>query len=776
VKPPDQILEMALSVASPADLDSLWAVLDDYAPHRRPVGDRWGNRGLFTAAGGMFDLKLVELVTNMHDAVVHAAAVERLGSKWLSEEAWSTLYDTPAAAVADLLADQPRAALAALATVELRAAGEDHRRDRTVVFRDLGIGMRPEDIPGALYRVGSSKKDGVLWQLGAFGRGGLTVLPNCYGWVVVSRPRIAAQDAADSAPDDIVISVVRWERVGNRQTETALYQVTSTWNSDGDRAAPPAFPSSMCGTFVPGTHLAAVGFHAEGIWVSRLGDERSIDTLLDTRLFEPSLPLSLTTPVFGDRADRVTILRGLGRRLSDNPRTDRLEGREELPFLFGGTTYRLLIRFYLFAAGEKGQRRRFVARDHALLLNSNGQVHAHWTPAEFRQKTRLPKLADRILVVVDTDALPLSLRTALFTADRTELLRNAEAVRLEEEIVGFLDDWDELWEANSAMVRDAIRRSNVERSTVAVAGRIARALSLRAATPPARERSAKRARPPLPREVHDDPTLLSAPAEVTAMRGRTRGIYVSLDARDQFIPRRAQCRVATTHLDIDVNSDATVGELRNGRLRISLAVPPDAELCTSELTISVGQWVDASGSLRDPLVTSLRLIVTDEPDPAPARVPPAKSGDAGTGQAAVALLWTTHEAEPGWTAMTVGGIDVVDADVLADAHDDYRPLRGRHFEVPVIKLNEEFAPLKAYVSVRARAVGDEGVARAKDRYALGVGVEMMLLEADVNRKRKAGEQVPDDFVERVHSNCARAVLAVLPDFDRLTSEAGLDDI
>ena len=525
------LYEEALAVESPAQLDALWDRMAPYAPHERPVGDRWGNRGLFTAAGGNFDYKLTELVTNMLDALILRQAFEQFGEDVLDPDASAELFKTPAAAVQELFGPGASSDTAAKARVELKSAGADKRRERTVVFRDLGIGLRPDDIAGSLLRVGSSRKDGVLWLMGAFGRGGLTVLPNAHGWVVMSRSAVAHQAG-------VVLAVVRWQRVGNRQTHTALYRVVSPWEQDGDSADPLVLPAEACSDFESGTRLAVVGFRAEGISVSRLGDERSLDTMIDTRLFEPPLPVQMTAPILQARGTRLTQLRGLGRRLADNPRSDRTEGSEELPFGYEGRTYLLPVRFYLFASGtDAGTRRRFVARNHALLLNSNGQAHAHWTPLEFKHRTSLHKLADRILVVLDTDPLPLELRTSFFTADRTDLLRDPHAVRLEEELVAFLNDWDELEEANNDMIRESIRRSNRDGSTADLSERIAKAASARgwrAAPSPYRKRPR---RPDRPLELLDDPTTLTGRESLRLERGRTHGVYFSLNARDGFIPK-----------------------------------------------------------------------------------------------------------------------------------------------------------------------------------------------------------------------------------------------
>lgn len=776
---PHALVEQATGALTRAAVEALWQELERHGGrHQRPVGDRWGNRGLFTAAGGMFDHKLVELVTNMHASVIVSGVSRRHDPTSLSEEEQCSLYGSPQEAVDAVFGDRPRADLASEARVELHLAGTEgeHRRLRSLIFRDLGAGMSPCDLPGALFRVGSSRKDGVLWQQGAFGRGGLTVLPNCGAWVVVTRkdPQLLPSDALDQ----VAIAVVRWTRVGNRQTDTAVYQVTERWESDGDVALPVVLPADEC-DFMPGTHLAVIAFEAEGIWVSRLGDERSLDTLLDTRLFEPALPVSLVTPALGERSERTTVLRGLGRRLADNPRPDRSEGREELPFMHGRVTYRLPIRYFLFPAGDVGARRRFVAHDHALMWNSNGQVHAHWTPAEFRHKTRLPKLADRLLVVVDTDALPLAFRTSLFTADRTELLRNADAVRLEEELVAFLDDWEDLWRANNDLIRDAIRRSNSDRSTVGIARRISRALRVRGGGGRSSTQDADKRRPsraiPVPTLLLDDPTRVAGPAEVVAVRGRTKGVYVSINGIDDFVPRRADVRVVCTHLDVNPDADITLGRLRNGRIRIAIAVPPDAELVEAELTIEIPHWIGQAGGQRGPLVFACPFRVVDAVAPEPDR---GASGQSGTTPSSehVALVWTSHEAEAGWTPQSVGEIERIDADSLSQVASDYVALAGQHFEVAVLKLNEEFAPLKAYASLRAREVGDEGVARAKDRYAVGVGVDMLVLDEHVRRLSSRGQVVDEGWLEAARTAAARGVLAVMPDYDQLVAEAGLEGV
>jgi hypothetical protein len=83
------------------------------------------------------------------------------------------------------------------------------------------------------------------------------------------------------------------------------------------------------------------------------------------------------------------------------------------------------------------------------------------------------------LVIVESDALPIEVRTELFTADRAQLLRSATAIRLEKEIAGFLDEWAALVDANRALIREAITGDNNDRPTIAIAEKIARAMKVK---------------------------------------------------------------------------------------------------------------------------------------------------------------------------------------------------------------------------------------------------------------------------------------------------------
>jgi hypothetical protein len=232
-------------------------------------------------------------------------------------------------------------------------------------------------------------------------------------------------------------------------------------------------------------------------------------------------------------------------------------------------------------------------------------------------------------------------------------------------------------------------------------------------------------------------------------------------------------------IDLDPASDITVGELRSGHLRVAVAVPPDADLTEGDLEIVLEGWLVRTGGVGPSLSCTTRLVVVDSSAPSLPVADSIERGESGrhtAGPARVALLWTTDEVEQGWTSATVGSIERIPASVLAAVDSEYASLAEAEGEIPVLKLNETYSPLRLYTALRSREVGDEGVARAKDRYALGVGVEMFILEQHAARMREAGEAPPEEWMRTSATAAARGVLAVLPDFDLLVAEAGLEDL
>ncbi|MEA2553869.1 MAG: hypothetical protein QOJ65_2045, partial [Fimbriimonadaceae bacterium] len=384
------VVAAALHARTAEDAQKLEALIGQCVggKYQRPLFDVWGHFGIVSPTGS-FDHILLENVTNMQDAVVDLEAL------LLYKTDQHVPFKTPREAATQLLKGKSEKEIAEMVSVEFFDSGEP--RSITATFRDRGCGMLPEQVPTSIFGLGSSRKERLFWQQGAFGLGAKHTYRNAKAVVLVTRrdPRLlaAGQD------DRICVAVLRWE-AGTKGNDL-YYLVSERWNPELRQGLPFSAPAHEFPDFEPGTYVALITYGTEGFHRNRLGDERSFDTVLNTRLFKPITRVRFSNSAIQGR-DRHEFLGGLALRL-ENRGDETPSGSQDLPFNIGGKTFLLPVTYYLFAAqGEPGERRKFVAKDHCVIFTSNGQVHKHWTPSEWRYKTKLKKLADRVLIVVET--------------------------------------------------------------------------------------------------------------------------------------------------------------------------------------------------------------------------------------------------------------------------------------------------------------------------------------------------------------------------------------
>lgn len=736
--------------------------------YQRPLGDRWKNIGLISGSGS-FDHNVLENVTNMQDALLERLAMLKFGD--LSR----VPYQTPHEAAEGLLAGMDQRAVADMVSVEFFESDPPTGTSKrlTPVFRDAGVGISPSLLPKTLLALGSSHKDDLPWLQGAFGVGAKYTFRNAKSVIVVSRrdPRLLAAGEEDR----IALAVVLWEQHG--KTSSAYYLVTEEWKDEGHN--PPVFsvPGSEVPEFEPGTHLALVSYGVDGFHRKRGGDERSFDTVLNTRLIRPVTPVRFTNNITRGRNEFLT---GLERRLEDNPSSDRPTGKDVLPFRIGGETYHLPVQFWVFSKrGEAGERRSFVAHDHVLCFTSNGQVHKHWGASEFRVRTRLNKLPERVLVVVETDNLPITVRTQLFTADRASIVLTEEARRLERDVIGFLNEWPELLEINNQLIRDAISGAD-DRSTINVALQIARALKAKGFSFAAEGktgggkgggRGGKRPRRPI--ELYKDPTTLEGPELAIAEAGKTKFVTFAVNAVDGFIPRRAQLSVVCDHPDLQPK-DIVVSDLRGGYVRVSIAIPDDAEYGMYKLDVTLEPWIRSDGGLAKAIPWTTKLEVVKEMSPRNGNG--KDKGKKGTGEGGlVAVLWETPEHRDEWDDKTVGEIDYIEGSILAEKRPaDYGMLKDVTDEIPTVVINKDNTYLKSYLGAREKDMA-RGADEKKDQYAVGVGVGLLEFEAVRKRAEEKGKALPPDVLKANGVSVGRAVLSIMPAYDKLAREAGIEE-
>jgi hypothetical protein len=121
-----------------------------------------------------------------------------------------------------------------------------------------------------------------------------------------------------------------------------------------------------------------------------------------------------------------------------------------------------------------------------------------------------------------------------------------------------------------------------------------------------------------------------------------------------------------------------------------------------------------------------------------------------------------------------GHVEEIEAQVLAenDAYSDLKSLGER--TIPTVILNEDYAPPTKYEAGRAKDASQRALETARDRYSVGVGLGLLLHDKEMARRRKAGESTSDEASPADGQAVAGSVLAMLPEYDELAREAGID--
>ena len=240
------------------------------------------------------------------------------------------------------------------------------------------------------------------------------------------------------------------------------------------------------------------------------------------------------------------------------------------------------------------------------MFTSNGQVHHHWTPVDFRERTKLRQLSEHVLVVVETDPLPIAVRTDFFTADRSGVRASEEALRLESELAGFLDGWDELRELNAELIRESITSAGSERPTFEISKQISRAFAARLqgfkfqsnGSGTATRAHEHRAPAEAAARTALRPDVPQRPERTSPYCRGHRRLCGSRSTRRTSSSRAAAASLTVTcsHPDID-EEEIAIGSLHNGRIRAIVAVPAEAQLGEFTITAGVYGWEKASGGV-----------------------------------------------------------------------------------------------------------------------------------------------------------------------------------
>lgn len=776
----DPIIDAAINAQTVADVDRLEGLLKRaFGGERvRYLGDREAN---WSAIAGGTDPTgvLFERVTNMWDANIELEAERRkihnLGS---TTEAAATFFGVTDGMVG--LGPIEREQIGARSRVILLDSDQPGPRP-TVAFRDLGTGIVQAAVPTTILSLEESNKLRKPYTHGVFGKGGSTACAFSDATIVVTRRQPDLLEPGEE--DRVTVAVVREADAADMGLPFFRYLV-------GADRLPYSVPAIEYPSFEPGTLVLHINYQAGRMGTETWQQEESIYTYGETILFDPTLPYQLQDMRTGAANRRpegrgASTLAGLSQRLEQlKVGDDTLLAASKWQSVAIPDVGDIKLRWWLFTDTDK--RRRRAAKGNVILFTTNGQVHHAWDQAKFQQLVdSRRRVGQRLLAEVDCDGIEIKRRYKVFDSFRVQVRRGPEGRALEEAVAYALSTDADLGSYESEFVRQTLG-STVQNVSKAFRDRLNRALTTRLPGITTVAGSGGRPKPPKPKtttDLYPEPTSLTGPEEITLLIGGRATAYMEINAVDGFVPDKGVLTVVTT--DGAPVLATGVGDLRRGRLALTLQVPAGTAVGKAEVEITL-EWIRGRGGLG--LMTwPMRVVLVDAiaPHPVPAPKPaPAGGTEAKTEKGAIAFMWVNGQHDMDWSDDVVGELQAIKGSDLAAKNEAYEDLKGVEEEIPTLVLNKDFAELAAYRRATVKGSSDAALSLREERYALGVGVMVANLELRERAVRKkherwaAGqngiEEPPKPLdpgqIHRALAEGARGVVAILPDFDAILGD------
>jgi len=364
--------------------------------------------------------------------------------------------------------------------VQLVLRGE--KADPTVIVKDQGIGIHPNNFKATIVELGQSDKGQRPYLVGMYGQGGSSTFDKCDYTIIVSRRHPNFREEGQS--DEVGWTIVR------RKLETRAH--VYSFLVDPETGEVPRFEGEIGDAIelYHGTWIAHVGYHGLQGFSNQLITNHAFYTL-NFRLDDPLLPWKLgderAVMRYPTPGARRRTMRGIPYRLGLHPqvsgvgslearrRGEETAVRHHISYSHNtGSGSRLHVEWWVVqdervidgrrrrehrARGEpyRDRTRRYAQRP--ITITRGGQMHSTLTGQLFRG--RFPEIARSIVVNVDTDDLTFEEGASFFSSTRADL--KAASQDLVEQAI----------RAAIELYEDELREIERERQAEVVAGRSA---------------------------------------------------------------------------------------------------------------------------------------------------------------------------------------------------------------------------------------------------------------------------------------------------------------
>ena len=436
-------LNIADSKSKPVNCDFKW----------KEIGDSLSNAANIETTSSSIAC-IIERITNAFDANIELKKIRDKDennspqSPRRAVEEWFKIPGGDMGKYGNDMSNEERVQLASLTKVEFYDSGDEQKP--TIIIKDLGVGQHPSDFKSTFLKLGSSNKISSPHLHGTYGHGGSSTYRFCDYSVIISR---LDESALNGKEDLIAWTIIRKDDSMEvySEKEDKVVQIKK----------PPIYQylclqSGEVPWIKPDDERF---FFKEGSWVIHIRysakDWQNLSRGLGFRLFrnylfDPVLPFRLED----SRQGRDSFNRNMfGSRSTLMKNPDVVYSNEAEEYMTDGGL--LKIRYWLLFDSSDPSKKpltNYLERENSrntIVLTLNGQRHGTFERSIISKELRLSNIAQCLLVQIETDNLSRSMKSGLFTSNRTDIVDEDNSMTLiKEKLKECLDEDEELkeWE------------------------------------------------------------------------------------------------------------------------------------------------------------------------------------------------------------------------------------------------------------------------------------------------------------------------------------------
>src|SRR3989344_1584371 len=484
----------------------------------------------------------------------------------------------------------------------------------TVVVKDIGIGIHPEDFEGSIVGLGGSLKRTKSYLLGAYGWGGSQTLIWCNGAldatnveslplaIIVSRKNPLL--LTDGQKDEVGWTIIRYKDNPHEKHGVFQYLIKNG-------KIPTAAPKNLPKDFPHGTCITHIAYHLESFYGRMtLASYRLFQGLL----FDPVLPFWLYDARYKEGR---TISGNLSRLSTDEKGFIEYQNTQTQTLNFGN----IKIRYWVLKSRKDGFHidsylTKSGSQD-SIFITLNGQQYSSLRK-QIIKDAGFSFLSDYLIFQIECDFLSPQMKKNIFPSTREDIREQYKEV-FKNEVISILQNDEELKKLEESRKKEHLT-SGDEESIKRVRRLLDKFISInKKIIKGGLGSSSKKKKPEF--KSKDPPTFIEISfgnKEIEFIPGEEKKIIIKTDAPNDFLVRDNS--PGNLELGIDnpqIKFKIRQGILRDGKINSYIEIVPTVPISTKGRLICT-----LKASYMKDLTDNKNVKIVSSPPPLPSNYPP----------------------------------------------------------------------------------------------------------------------------------------------------------